>query len=300
MKRLFPEKVACELFTLIVLMGVSFADSRTYDSRPSSNYITSLSEDRDGYMWMASMHGLNRYDGTSYLTFFASSKEWTLNNDYVYDVCPDAEGDIWVGTKSGINCYRNGSFIVGGNGSPFFDPVIRILDLDENHIVTTGRNGILKLDKGRSSSDGQPSVVAEYTNRNNSWVDLITISGTGDIWYAVTDGGKSSITVLDRELHLRDSIPLPEVDFVHTITSGMNHSVWISTFQNGLMAFDEMSGKRVQVPEAVDKLVGQRGWVQFIEPYGESSCLIGVFGRGMYIYDFRTDTLRHIYPEEEL
>ena len=147
MKRLFPEKVACELFTLIVLMGVSFADSRTYDSRPSSNYITSLSEDRDGYMWMASMHGLNRYDGTSYLTFFASSKEGTLNNDYVYDVCPDAEGDIWVGTKSGINCYRNGSFIVGGNGSPFFDPVIRILDLDENHIVATGRTGILKVDK---------------------------------------------------------------------------------------------------------------------------------------------------------
>ena len=300
-------KNTCISFISLMVVSLLFVQDfdlnaqirHVYGAYPSNRFITSMAEDRDGYIWMSSMRGLNRYDGTVYLTFYASNEEGGLDNDYVYDVCPDSKGNVWLGTKAGVNCYREGRFVAGGS-SLVSNPVARVLELDDEHILATGRYGIMKINKESFFEDGSLGIESEYQTGNNSWVSLITVSGEGDVWYAMTDGGKSSITILDRNLALRDSISLPEVDFIHTITSGLNHSVWISTFQNGLLSFDETSGRQLSVPAQVDELVGKRGWVQFIEKYSDTSCLIGVYGKGMYLYDFREDTLRHIYPDEVL
>ena len=63
------------------------------------------------------------------------------------------------------------------------------------------------------------------------------------------------------------------------------------------MAFDETSRSPVSIPEDLKETLG-RHWIYFIEPYVEDSIVIGAFGKGIYIYDFRSGKMECIYDGE--
>lgn len=65
----------------------------------SSNIITSILQDHRGYMWMGSNNGLQRYDGTTFLSFNRQPGNiHPFPNDYVGLLYEDAHRRFWVGT----------------------------------------------------------------------------------------------------------------------------------------------------------------------------------------------------------
>jgi len=72
-------------------------------SQLSSQHITDFAEDALGYIWIATSHGLNRYDGMEYLQYLASSTDTlSLPDNQVNCLLADPEGGIWIGTNSGL------------------------------------------------------------------------------------------------------------------------------------------------------------------------------------------------------
>lgn len=73
-------------------------------SHTDANYIA---QDKQGYIWVATFFGLDRYDGYSVKKFYNSNVP--LNNalknrlGYVY---PDDDGNIWLGTEGGLQCFN--------------------------------------------------------------------------------------------------------------------------------------------------------------------------------------------------
>jgi signal transduction histidine kinase/DNA-binding response OmpR family regulator/ligand-binding sensor domain-containing protein len=73
-------------------------------SHTDANYIA---QDKQGYIWVATFFGLDRYDGYSAKKFYNSNVP--LNNalknrlGYVY---PDDDGNIWLGTEGGLQCFN--------------------------------------------------------------------------------------------------------------------------------------------------------------------------------------------------
>ncbi|RFS17171.1 two-component regulator propeller domain-containing protein [Emticicia sp. C21] len=73
----------------------------------SNNHIVSMLRDRDGFLWIATIDGLNRYDGSHFTVFKADYKgSTTLANNAVHGLCEDKDGNIWATTDDGI-CYYN-------------------------------------------------------------------------------------------------------------------------------------------------------------------------------------------------
>ncbi len=69
----------------------------------SHNFVTSIWQDRDGFMWFGTANGLNKYDGYDFTTFQFDPKypDHTLNNNIVTDVREDRAGQLWATTLGG-------------------------------------------------------------------------------------------------------------------------------------------------------------------------------------------------------
>ena len=98
------------IYTVILLLclNVSAQNRHFYTSdRLSSNLITSICQDRSGYMWIGTEYGLNRYDGyrfTNYLHQHGNGR--TLESNNVVSLFVDSEGQLWVGTGIGLSRYH--------------------------------------------------------------------------------------------------------------------------------------------------------------------------------------------------
>ncbi len=102
-------KIVCTLLAFICFStaeaesGLSF--SRIYtDDGLSNDSVICIVQDSDGFLWVGTSDGLNRYDGTNFRTFYRS--ELDLPCSYVNSICEDGEGNIWVGTDCGLTIYE--------------------------------------------------------------------------------------------------------------------------------------------------------------------------------------------------
>jgi ligand-binding sensor domain-containing protein len=92
--------------------GIKF---RVFQNQPgdttsiSNNYILSLCEDEEGYIWAGTMTGgLNRYDKhtESFINFQHSGAGNSISENTVWTVLADGQGSIWAGTSKGLNRYQ--------------------------------------------------------------------------------------------------------------------------------------------------------------------------------------------------
>ncbi len=72
----------------------------------SNSQVNDICRDSQGYIWMATPSGLNRYDGFHFKVFTSDpSDPHALPNDYVSSVKASADGRLWVHTTSGYCVY---------------------------------------------------------------------------------------------------------------------------------------------------------------------------------------------------
>ena len=72
----------------------------------SQNGITTIFQDRDGYMWFGTHYGLNRYDGMNIRSFYASNSFNDLSDNTINSIAQDLAGNIWIATEQGLTVYN--------------------------------------------------------------------------------------------------------------------------------------------------------------------------------------------------
>ncbi|QUV89373.1 hypothetical protein J8C07_11815 [Chloracidobacterium sp. S] len=64
-----------------------------------------LAQDAQGFIWVGTQDGLNRYDGYTFRVFRTDpSQPSSLSDNYITALCADRSG-LWVGTQHGLNRY---------------------------------------------------------------------------------------------------------------------------------------------------------------------------------------------------
>jgi ligand-binding sensor domain-containing protein len=96
------------LLLLLVVSGNLFsANVRFYDSgQLTCNLITSVCQDTEGYIWVGTDYGLNRFNGIQFAHYYNASDDSTsLLHNSVRCLMPDRSGTLWVGCINGLQYY---------------------------------------------------------------------------------------------------------------------------------------------------------------------------------------------------
>ena len=119
---------------LLLLAGTAVAQDTGFSLSLSNPQVTAIAQDADGYIWMGTMRGLNRFNGSSFTTYFSSGEENALNNDHILSLCADSDGTLWIGTECGLNWYRDGKklFILSAWNSYRYNQYYNIVTRDPN------------------------------------------------------------------------------------------------------------------------------------------------------------------------
>ncbi len=79
----------------------------TVDEGLSHTDANDIAQDKQGYIWIATYFGIDRYDGYSVKKFYNNNSP--VNNAFknrVRCIYPDDTGNIWLGTENGLQCFN--------------------------------------------------------------------------------------------------------------------------------------------------------------------------------------------------
>jgi ligand-binding sensor domain-containing protein len=81
-------------------------DHLTFENGLSFNLATSIIKDKQGFIWIATIDGLNRYDGVNFKIYRhnANNSNSPAGNS-IFAMTLDANGNIWMATDAALTEY---------------------------------------------------------------------------------------------------------------------------------------------------------------------------------------------------
>src|ERR1700688_5180465 len=80
----------------------------TTDQGLPQNFVTSLAQTPDGFLWVGTLNGLLRFDGVNFRSF--TNVGPPEMQDYIRGLFPDETGGLWISTNTGVFQYQQGRF----------------------------------------------------------------------------------------------------------------------------------------------------------------------------------------------
>ncbi|WP_033147399.1 two-component regulator propeller domain-containing protein [Prevotella sp. P6B1] len=160
------------------------AQSHFYTSEKlSSNQITQICQDQEGYIWIGTEYGLNKYDGYRFTNYLhESGNKNTINSNVISYLFEDADGTLWVGTQLGLNRYipnENRFESVEMKGATSVPRINSIVQEDAHHLlVGTAGYGLFRLD----TRDNSTKMLEGYAKADNHYFSYIYIDNKGYFW----------------------------------------------------------------------------------------------------------------------
>lgn len=205
----------------------------------SQSTIFALLQDNEGYLWLGTIDGLNRYDGYEFKVFVNNPNDSTsISDNFISALFEDSDGFIWIGTVNGhLNrfnretevfkrFYVNDYFTeIEEPESNFYDYPLAFSRNQINSVTTvtedkngylwigTWGNGIIRFDK--KSNTGFHIYHNPEDNKSLSYnrvLDII-IDEEDNIWIATFGGGINKLIKGDNILNKNESSYKPA--FIH-------------------------------------------------------------------------------------
>lgn len=83
-----------------------FINQYTVEQGLSDDHINDILTDSQGYLWIATYDGLNRFNGYEFTVFKHQSDEQnSISSNVINTLFLDKKGRLWIGTSKGLNLY---------------------------------------------------------------------------------------------------------------------------------------------------------------------------------------------------
>ena len=79
------------------------------DDGLSQNHVESIVQDHEGYIWLGTANGLNRFDGYHVVSYLPSPEDSTsLGDALIQCLFTDSRGTVWIGMPGGLDRFNSG------------------------------------------------------------------------------------------------------------------------------------------------------------------------------------------------
>jgi ligand-binding sensor domain-containing protein len=161
------------LFTTFCFKAVAqeiphFIEKLTTDNGLSSNKINDIAQDDNGFLWIATTDGLNRFDGTEVVQYFHRDHVNSISHDYVYCLEKLPSNYIAIATQAGLDFYNSSTGIFTNfyykqnNPIDEYNNIITKLELDSQGNLWAASGGCIYIfDSSRNLKKIIPSSFTE-------------------------------------------------------------------------------------------------------------------------------------------
>ena len=253
------------LISFVVSPAVSAAAAVTEHNRVFSRFIqlsvpgrtlpvpTTMTQDKQGFLWLGTQHGLYRYDGTDLLEFRANpTQSGSLSASWVSALAVDPQGWLWVGTRyGGLNRFDPATESFRRFDLPAADPSSAeisalIFDAGKQLWVATYGAGLYQWQEERLHPVPLPETESDLAVK---FINSLFIDGSGGQWLAI---GEAPIRTFGQQrggvLYRPDvSSEWREIPFINAaagrisvsrISQGSDGTLWAATYGQGLYQLD--------------------------------------------------------------
>ena len=234
----------------MLIPAFAAADARFRDLNKeyglSAGAVFSILQDKQGYLWLATGNGLERYDGYKFTVFKHNpNNPNSIASDFVKTLYLDASGRLWVGTYGGgLDLYQpaTGSFIHhhanGRADAPSSDKIFTLEgDTQGDLLIGTYDSGLDLLDPATGKMHHY--TVSDDSGLSSNQINAIFVDKRGLIWLGTSRG-------LD-EADLTHNIIHPYLN--GPISAGSNDIYGISEDNDGELLLATSSGLHSFNPE---------------------------------------------------
>ena len=300
-----PLRCAASLVLLLLLAAsitlhagetLGFEQLEHYTTRDglSQNWVTKMSQDQQGFLWIGTSDGLNRYDGYSFKTYRHDSDDpRSISNGFVIRVFEDRSGDLWIGTKRGLNrldrLTDQFERFVPDPDRPDSLSHDFVTDVNEDRdgrlwVATTG--GLNRLERETGGFTRYLHDPEDPGSLGARGVLRIRKTRDGDLWFGVGrwlhrlegDGGRFVRFPLIEESDTAENI--------HILTEDAEGRLWAGTQEGNLIAFDPQTG------ELTRHLLSASGirFINYVLPRSDGSLWVGTDENGLLVFAPETGT----------
>lgn len=204
----------------------------------SQNYITCIQEDAEGFIWIGTKNGLNKYDGYK-ITEYNHNQDLpnTITDNYISTIYKDSQNNLWIGTNNGLCRYRKGNqdfesidFTSVNNNAA--DRVIISLFEDSDHILWIGTSGgmLYSFDSNKKNLTSYPpsfekTAIKEIIKYQDS---LIIGCSNNGLLYLDIDNKKFHKIATDAPI---------EKSVTTSLSIDKDDNLWVGTRNQGLFKY---------------------------------------------------------------
>ncbi|MBI4851378.1 MAG: response regulator [Acidobacteria bacterium] len=272
------------------------------DQGLSDNGVNYITQDKEGFIWIATEEGLNRFDGYRFKIYRNDPKDpKSLPGDYVNALCVSRSGTVWVGTSKGLARYNpeTDNFTIYRHNPK----ILKSIGNDKVNAIYEDKFGVLWIgtSKGLNKFDYKTETFVRYYYDLNKQDENIgdedavnTIYETKDdsLWVGIETKG---LNKYDRD---KDSFAKYETNSagekignVRVLYEDSLGNFWLGCEASGLSRYD--SAKNQFIPfktvTGIDDLSDDSVYAICEDHLG--ILWIGTTSLGLYKYDPKKNTL---------
>lgn len=147
---------------------------------PQSSII-SMTQSRDGYLWLGTLNGLVRFDGNHFTTYNENNTPG-LSSSRIFFLFSDSHADLWIGTEGGVILLRNGQLKSISSGKNFHIGTIKSACEDSTGGVW------LYADDGQLLHERNGSAEIDSVGTNLSNCHVVIADPSGPVWLGNNQG----------------------------------------------------------------------------------------------------------------
>ncbi len=229
----------------------------------SQNTVLDVMQDSQGFIWVATENGLNRYDGQGFRVYFREPHvAGGLPSDYIWEIQEDLQGDLWLATDDA---------------------------------------GVVRWDRKTDSFVSYLDEAGFEENELRRRVQALYIASDGSIWVGSVGGGVYVLSPQGKKIAEYGYVPgmtsgLTSNNVV-AIAEDPSGDMWVGT-QSGLLRISSASGEVVSISTLSDAANGLGNVAISSLLFDQEDHLwVGTYEHGVYELSLKNpgETLRHYH-----
>lgn len=200
----------------------------------SNNSVFCSVQDKQGFMWFGTKHGLNRFDGYRFKLFTVNGEdENNLSREVFYALAVDKKGVLWAGSQKGLFWFdAQAEKLV-----PFLDSL-----RDVNHLLFDNRGQLWAL-SGLTvyRYNFETKQLTRFAPETYFSASALCQLPDGRLCFSTSEGFLVLFNPLTNEVKKADLFahsPRPASRWIAKLLTGTNNTVYVGTCNQGLKAFD--------------------------------------------------------------